>query len=213
MATKGDVTRLMGVMVIAWPKFELAEETIQVYYELLKDIPAEILDAGAKHCMASETFFPSISEWRRAAIDVMANRNKIPTAAEAWEEIMIEMNRCGNYWQYLNSPFVRLPKWSHPLIEKIVSVMGYRQMYESENRMADRAHFLRIYADLMDRAMSDAMMLPDVRRAAEEYQAKLESGQAGEVTKSLRMLAGKMGANSSPNSANLEMGETEAENG
>lgn len=51
---------------------------------------------------------------------------------------------------------------------------GYDYLCRSEEPMADRAHFIRIYDQIVERERQTARMLPEVR----ELRARLAAGQA-----------------------------------
>lgn len=175
MATFEEVTKLMAIMTLAYPKYELKDGTVDVYAKILADIPGEILETSMKEILASNIWFPSIAEWRNKSIDLMLGTQNIPTAAEAWEQAMREVNRCGDYYRYSQRP--RVPEYSHPLIEKAVDVIGYAHLVESDNLIADRAHFFKIYDALLQRSKEDVRMLPESKSVSEKYQtAMLKSG-------------------------------------
>lgn len=155
MATKPEVVKLMTVMALAWPRYELPKQAFEVYFQILQDLPTDALEKASHHLMASSTFFPSISEWRTAAVDIMINKAGIPSEFEAWEEVVKELRLIGSYGK---------PRFSHPLIQRAVDTMGWRQLCASEKLDYDRAHFYKAYASLLNRATEDARMLPEIRR-------------------------------------------------
>lgn len=176
MATKAEITRLMGMMALGWPRYELSEETIKVYFEILKDVPAEPLEDSAKQLMAGATFFPSISEWRNAAFDLVIKRMRVPSAYEAWEEAYNKMRRIGH------GP---TPEFSHPLIRRTIDCIGWNYLCMSESIEYERPHFYKVYESFLQRANEEIRMLPDVRRALEAETPQLG---AGDVQQSLGLL-------------------------
>lgn len=173
MATSKEVISMIAIMSLAYPRYELKPGTADVYAKILADIPSEVLESAMKEIMATSTFFPSIAEWRSKAIDLMLGTRNFPTAGEAWECAMREVARCGEYYRYSERP--RVPAYDHPLIERAVDVIGYPNLVNSGNPVADRAHFFRIYEDLVQRAKNDAQMLPESRQLAEKlHQKQLE---------------------------------------
>lgn len=66
MATKKEIHQVLARLAAAYPHFQLTEETISIYCEMLEDIPfPELLDAAEKQIKVS-TFFPAVAELRRA---------------------------------------------------------------------------------------------------------------------------------------------------
>jgi len=167
VASSETVSMIMGVMAHAYPRYELSADSVKLYAKLLADIPGDMLEASAHQLMAESKFFPSVAEWREMAHKLMTGAHNIPTAYEAWEDAMNQVRLCGEYYLYqINA---RYPEYSHPLVEKAVKVIGYRHLLESENIVADRAHFFKIYESLLNRAEQEVRLLPDVKQASEKY--------------------------------------------
>jgi hypothetical protein len=165
MTNANQIAKLMGIMTLAWPHYELKKESIDVYARILVDVPADKLELAAKHLMATSTFFPSISEWRKAAFDIMINKPSIPSAFEAWEIVLKEIEKTGSY---------REPHFDHPIVKRAVDCMGWSNLCLSEQLEYDRAHFFKIYDSLLSRAENDIRMLPDVKSGMQ--QSALEVG-------------------------------------
>lgn len=161
MSNKSTIIRLMGIMALAWPRFEIKDGSSAVYYEMLKDIPDEVLETSAKQLATTCTFFPSIAEWRKAAFDILINKPGLPSAFEAWGIVCNEIRRIGSY---------REPEFSFPAIQRVVEILGWKYLCMSEQSEYDRAHFFKIYDSLISRAEEDARLLPDVRRAMQAPQ-------------------------------------------
>ena len=167
MTTVHQVAKILGVMIHAYPRFELSTDTIRLYGQLLSDIPVDVLEAAAHQIMAESKFFPTIAEFREMSHSLMTGKRNIPSAYEAWENAMSEINRCGDYYRYQVQ--THLPEYSHPLVEKAVGIIGYRNLMESDNKVADRAHFFKIYESLLDRAQDEIRLLPEVKLVSDKY--------------------------------------------
>lgn len=63
---------IMAVAVAFGQKERIDAARITLYWEGLRDIPQQILHAGAKRCIQACDHFPSVAEWRRACDE--ANR-------------------------------------------------------------------------------------------------------------------------------------------
>ena len=183
-----DVMRILGVLAAAFPNNKIAKETLDVYKLTLADIPADVLEAASLQIITTAKFFPAVSEIRDAATSIMLGLNKFPSAFEAWEEVQTQIARCGDYYRYQIASDV--PQYSNPIIAKAVDVMGYRVLCESENIVADRAHFFRVYDSLFTRAVDDTKMLPRVKEFSENYQL---------INDKLKQLVAKKSINQSNN--------------
>jgi len=167
MASLAEVTRLMGVLAAAFPNApKLDKGNFQTYHLILGDLPYTIIEAAGLQLAADNgRFYPTAGEIRGAAVELLARAEGVPSAEDAWAEITRSFHSHGYYRG--------APDWSHPLIGKAIDAMGgYTELCVSENAIADRAHFFKIYASLQQRHRSDAALLPDARRLVEQLAAE-----------------------------------------
>lgn len=170
MATRDQIIDIIGALKMVYPNFgsRLTEDDWNampdVWHRLLNDIPFELLDAAAmNHASASGSAFPpSVAELREAALSLVTDA---PSAEEAWGEVRAAMGRYGHRTPPSEIPF------SSPTILKTVQIMNWLALCMSENEVADRAHFLRIYATLHEREKRDALRLPEVRNVVARLRA------------------------------------------
>ena len=109
---------------------------------MLADIPMEILQAAVvKVCWDSE-YFPSVAQIVAAAAELDPSNEKLPTAAEAWEEVERLIIHFGPY---------RAPVYSCDTVKRAVRAIGWRQLCCGENPAVDRAHFLKLYESMRNR--------------------------------------------------------------
>ncbi|MEN4013960.1 MAG: replicative helicase loader/inhibitor [Bellilinea sp.] len=159
MATFETITRVLAVASAAYPNFDLKPETVRVYLKLLADLPDELLEEASLAHIAQSAFFPTIAELRTSACEILDRRDPIPTGLEAWSEVEDQIRDIGYTGQ---------PRFAHPLTDKLVNSMGWRNLCHSENLVADRAHFLAAYEQIRHRERNP-MRLPalETRHPAE----------------------------------------------
>lgn len=191
MAEK-TVMQVLAVLTAAFPTNKVGPETLKIYSLTLSDIPLDVLEAATLQIITTAKFFPAVSEIRDAATSIMLGLNKIPSAFEAWEEVQEQISKCGDYYRYQIA--IDTPEYSNPIIAKAVDVMGYRVLCESENIVADRAHFFRVYDSLFNRAVDDTKMLPRVKEFSAQYQ----------LTNQIKQLANKMNINQKEHRSDIE---------
>ena len=157
MADKHEIEIMIAKLSAAFPNWKVSPYTIQVYLEDLSDIDSETLDAAVKMCRTEpgRAFAPSTGEIRGAVGKLRGMSNNVPSSYEAWQEVGRQININGG--EYGN------PVWSHPLVEKAVRAIGWRQLRMSEDQTADRARFIQCYEQLQDRAERENLLLPEVR--------------------------------------------------
>lgn len=164
MATKEEVIKLMTLMALAYPNYEVKEQAANLYCKMLADIDPRALEAAAQQIMATSVFFPSIAEWRKAAFDLLTNKAALPTAFDAWEEVMRKIGQRMSYDE---------PEWSHPLIARTVKTVGFKRLcnFNLDELSYERTNFYKVYESYLSRADEDMRMLPSVRAASQELTA------------------------------------------
>jgi hypothetical protein len=160
MSTREDIKNAMAFMACSYPNYHPILEgqvnAVDVMFNLLGDLPVETLQVAVQACCAEpgRAFAPSAGEIRGMAIQLHAQAAELPTAAEAWGLIM-------ESFKHITSE--RETMLAHPLIQEAIRCMGgLERIGLSEDNMADRAHFLKIYQQLYDRELSYAAQLPAV---------------------------------------------------
>jgi len=150
-------------------------DTVRLFVRCLADVPGEALIAGTVHLITTSKWQPKISELREAAFGLMMGAHEKPTAYEAWQEVN------GNKMRPATAT------WSDPIIERAIDTLGGLKAYgasDTDDEMSWRARFVSSYEQLVQRGMDNAVMLPEVRCAAQQL-------QAGKVNQLLAEVANK----------------------
>jgi len=146
--------QLIGGMAACYPNTQVSRETIKGYVSMLKDIPLDVLIVCVEQAIADCEFFPTIKVLRERMFNLTSHLSLHPSAAEAWGTVLTEIGRTGSY---------RQPHFENPFIDKVIQIMGWRELCLSDNQVADRAHFMKNYDCLMNRAVQDAKLLSGAR--------------------------------------------------
>jgi hypothetical protein len=177
MTTRDDIKNFIAYFMMAFPNYHpditSAMNTTDVYYDLLKDIPLEDLKLAVRTACAEpgRAFAPSPGEIRGASVNLHIKVSGVPTAGEAWQEVIATIQHRGCHGE--------IPEFSNPIIKKAVQAVGFVNIGMSEDVMVERAHFLKIYTQLLDRNTEDAAMLPEAVEYVHkqiEYKQKLLKG-------------------------------------
>lgn len=156
MADINDIAKLTAMLSAAYPNWNLTEFTNDIYFQDLQDIPSDLLMIGAQHCRTStsrdQRFAPSAGEIRAAVIDIRRQRQGIPTALEAWGELLHapkteETYRVTDEYNEQGHVIVDVHpyQWSHPLVRKVAVLMGFPRFPDWESESFERAAFLKAY--------------------------------------------------------------------
>jgi hypothetical protein len=180
MANLKEVSKVLGVLTLAYPKSELKPGMAEVYSSLLSEIPVSILEAAAKQIMVENTFFPSIAELRNKSLELMSGVKELPLPAEAynfainyypeWHEITGEMTEAGAY-----VCVTHYYEWVHPLVEQAAKLMGWPDKFPTNNPMADRSQFFKVYESLVNREVEQNKLLPEVKQVSEQYRLEVSN--------------------------------------
>jgi len=156
------ILEIWNLLTLQYPEYgrgmsiEDSALALKLYARLLADIEPNLLQAAVLQHLATNKWFPKISELREMALKLLTQGELSPE--EAWGEVKQAMRHFGYY---------RLPEFTQPMIARAIQIMGWRELCTSDNEVADRAHFFRIYGELVARRNTAAMLLPEVRAAIE----------------------------------------------
>ena len=115
---------------------------VEAWSLMLGDLDPVLAKAAIIKVCRESDFFPSVARIVAAARELDPGVEKLPTAAEAWEEVMRLMRDYGPY---------RCPVYSCDAVRRAVRAIGWRQLCMGENVEADRAHFLKLYESMRSR--------------------------------------------------------------
>ncbi len=155
--TSQQITTLVKMAVASYhtEKDRDIKATAEVWSLLLSDLTFEVAKAALVKAIAGCKFFPTIADIREAAMSF--REDTVPLAADAWSEVCKAMRDIGSYYG--------VPEFSHPLIKRAVDGMGgWMCLCASDNEMADRAHFLRMFETYRGRELEDQNTTPLIRQ-------------------------------------------------
>jgi hypothetical protein len=139
-----DLTPVIRKLLAAFPHANASAETVGVYVQYLADIPLDHLKVVIDQVIMESEFLPTVAKIRERYIAMITPER--PSAADAWGLVLKQIMRVGH---------VGTPTFDDPVIERVVKGMGWRDLCLSENQMADRAHFIKLYAELVERDAQD----------------------------------------------------------
>ena len=115
---------------------------VEAWSLMLGDLDPVLAKAAIIKVCRESDFFPSVARIVAVARELDPGAEKLPTAAEAWEEVVRLVSDYGPY---------RCPVYSCEPVRRAVRAIGWRQLCMGENIEADRAHFLRLYESMRSR--------------------------------------------------------------
>ena len=142
--TRQEIIALAALASSSYPAMQGRdpEPIVDAWSVMLADLDPLIAKAAIIKVCRQSPFFPGVSQIVAAAEELDPRCDKLPTAAEAWEEVIGLIQTFGPY---------RAPIYSCDTVKRAVRAIGWLQLCMSENPEADRAHFLRLYDSMRSR--------------------------------------------------------------
>lgn len=174
MANIQTISNVLMEIQAAYPSWKATEDTIKVWTVYLVDMDDALLVAAIRSFISSSdhAFAPSIPEIRKAAAELKRQASGIPTAYEAWEDLLkagsgTKRKLEGNVittWEY---------EFRHPLVKAIAQQLGWPIRFPNlENEMADRSHYIKAYDQALTATTKTEMQLPQVTKFIASAQMK-----------------------------------------
>lgn len=146
-----QIVKLLTRLASTYPNVVVSKETFREYLIALRQHPIEVLEVAMSDCRRTCEFFPTIAKIEQAIFKLTSPLAVVPTAADAWGIVTEAISKRGIY-----NP----PQFRHDLINRAVENIGWRTLCSSENQVADRAHFIKIYESLLAREIEDTRLQP-----------------------------------------------------
>jgi hypothetical protein len=157
-----DLFVCMAPLTRHWP--EPTEAQWQDYHALLNHLPREVVMAAALKVLSSHVYptFPKPAVILEAAGGLLAPVGM--SGLESWGRVLKAAVRYGHD----NPPGSRDWTFADPLTLDAVNAIGWQLICQSEDEMVMRAHYIKCYEQMRDRAAAAARELPAVAQAREQ---------------------------------------------
>ena len=150
-----------------WPNQPITDDTVTAWTWAFEDVPYPVTEDAAKQWMrGGKPFFPAPSDLRKLTATNAVAPNLIPESA--WIEVTEQARKVGygRRTVFHNGESVLLPGpvFSHPLIEKAVESVGWKNICHSDEPTIVRAQFLKTLNNFIDSEVERVQIgdLPDV---------------------------------------------------
>jgi hypothetical protein len=154
--TKIEVQKLVAVLLAAFPSARITEGTSAVYESMLADLDHRLANAAVQSLIATARFMPTIAEIRDAVVELQRGPRR--AGGDAWGDVLRAVSTVGRY---------RFPSFDDGAVAAAVDALGWQNICDSENQVADRARFIELYDKLSaaDRKQAVCGQLPAVKAA------------------------------------------------
>lgn len=137
---------------------EVDEVMVEIWYECLKDVDAEIGIAAIKKNILESPYPPTIADIRKQVSEVTTPEEDRLDGAEAWGEVVKAMGEYGTYRKK-----EALESMSQTT-RKVVKYMGWREICLSENIGVIRGQFLKMYGTVAEREKQNRLLPGDFKK-------------------------------------------------
>jgi hypothetical protein len=199
MATQIDIARLVATLRAAFPSWLADEQTVNIWFTLLKDLPANELNAAVlAYCtQPGRAYAPSVGELRGMVVELKARASGVPEVYEAWEELLKAppdmLVRYPPVWSEERQLWV-LPqsdyRWSHPLVERVARQLGWPDSFPGDNLSVSLAQFRDAYQASYRKETREAAELPEVTAFVNQQRQQI-AADVGKLAKKLERSSGR----------------------
>ena len=162
---QADIIKLITLCSVNyrnWPEPGKEEALVALWSSSLSDVDFEIASMAVQKYMLESVYPPTVADIRSRVADFVAPREK--SGIEAWGDVKTAIRKFGYYNEAKAMASLTGPT------KQVVESIGFRTLCMSDNEMADRAHFLKVYETIAKRERDDALLLPGMRQALNQLQ-------------------------------------------
>lgn len=151
-----DAAKIVAMLVTAWPdswRFLNEQQQAysrQLYREFLADLDYAVADAAVRRLIGANKRMPSVAEIRAVCMELTDGR--VDRGGEAWGRILKLIGRYGIYRRPRvledGDDATDVFDVADPILARVISALGWRELCQSENQAADRARAIELYEQL-----------------------------------------------------------------
>ncbi len=182
MSSNQTISTVLKTLKAAYPRFMIDEaDTVRVWASFLADIDDDLLLAAVTRFISSSShaFAPSIPEIRNEATAIRREIADIPSAFEAWDELISAPTprpTGAAYQIWRDGKPVEQDDYvfPHEIVGMVARRLGYPDRFPSvDTEMADRAHFIKAYEAEVNKILKSETQLPMVSAYIENQREQL----------------------------------------
>ncbi len=155
---KAEVSKLLAIFAVAYPRFDVNDVKLQLWFEMLQDIPYELAQVTVKKLICERNFPPTISDIRAAVGDLLNPYSNEEDAGAAWGEVMRSVRNYGIY-----RPEEAISSMSRKTA-RIVRQLGWQEICLCENLGVIRGQFIRLYEASEEKEKKNRLLPVELRK-------------------------------------------------
>jgi len=196
MASPKIIGQVLAEISCLYPLlFQPTPEITAIWSLYLRDMDDELMINALRHHVATANekerqYPPSVPALRKAASDLKRMAAGVPTAFEAWENLLAVGPGGDRVKITVENDVDGRPiiehfqlKFSHPLVEKVARQLGWPKFPSHEDIEIDRAHFFRAFESALAKLTDQDRELPQVLAYIEQIRKPALPGVSAVVKK------------------------------
>lgn len=140
------------------------KEAMKLWYQELQDIPYEVAVTALRKWVSTNKWSPSIADIREVA--AVVTNGVLPDWGEGWEQVVKAIRRFGR-----DRKSEALASFD-PITRKTVEYLGWVELCNSENAMADRANFRQCFEVVAKREQQNQQLALPLQESIQMIQMK-----------------------------------------
>ena len=161
---KSEVSELIKAIAVFYQNSEFNKMdkermlfSIDCWFACFYDTPKNIAFTALKSYVLKNAFPPTVSDLNREINEIKTPSAEKLTMEEGWGQVREGMQKFGYYRQdkFLES--------LSPVVREVVEILGIENLCTSENTIADRAHFFKMFESATKRR-KEAKLIPESLR-------------------------------------------------
>lgn len=150
--------------VYTYPSFLPDANALEIWYQLLKDLPYNACNVAIQKYMMTESKMPTPADIRNLCTSVVVGDK--PIWSDGWEEVIMAIRRYGSY-----NEEKALAEMSD-ITKQCVKRLGYQNLCRSESIEVDRANFRMIFEQIANREHEKAKLPSGMQNLIEQIRSE-----------------------------------------
>jgi len=170
--TKAETAKLLTLIAANYSKFDVPDIKVNLWFELLNDLPFNLVQTALKKVMLTSPYPPTIADLRKAAAEIITPIGETLDAGKAWGEVQKAIQKCG--WCDPEGAY----KLMSPLTKEVVEQISWQEICSSEETGVIRGQFMKMFNTLADRHKEQKMLPEKLKAEIEKIGIKQIGGKS-----------------------------------
>lgn len=161
---KAETTKALALLKSNYHSFEVGQVKIDLWHELMGDVPFELILVAIKKYMLEDTssFAPAIGKIRSMCLETATPQLAV-TSGEAWGEVTRAISNYGGYRE------IEALASMSPITKRTVKAMNWQEICQCEDLGIMRAQFMRMYDSYKQREVQDKLIPCNMRPLLQSF--------------------------------------------